>query len=93
MAVIAAVELDDLVALRESAREPDRAHARFRAGTCHANFLNARNQFTDQFRHFDFKRIWNSEAGAVFGGGLDGGNDFGMRVAENRRAPGADIIN
>ena len=26
-------------------------------------------------------------------GGFDGGNDFRMRVAQNRRTPGADVIN
>ena len=45
------------------------------------------------FAIVDFKRIGNAEAGAVVGGGLDGGNDFRMRVAENRRPPGADVIN
>ena len=43
-------------------------------------------------RHRDFERIRNAEAGAVFGGGLDGGNDFRMRVAENGRSPGADVV-
>ena len=35
----------------------------------------------------------NAEARAVLGGGFDGGNDFWMRVAENRRPPSEDIIN
>ena len=93
VAVIAAVELDDLVALRESAREPDGAHARFRAGIRHANFFNAGNQFANQLRHFHFKRIWDAEARSAFGGGFDCRNNFRMRVAENRRTPGADVIN
>ncbi len=29
----------------------------------------------------------------LIGGGFDGGNDFRMRVAENGRPPGADVIN
>ena len=47
----------------------------------------------DQFRHLDFKRIRNSKARAVLGGGADGiDNDF-RRMAENGRPPGADVIN
>src|ERR1700722_4061674 len=93
MTVIAAVELDDVVALCESARQTDRAHGRLRAGICHANFLDARNKFTNQLRHFDFEWIRNSKTCAAIGGGFDGGNYFRMRMAENRRSPGADIIN
>jgi len=29
----------------------------------------------------------------VIGGGLDGGNDFGMRVSEDGRPPGKNVIN
>jgi hypothetical protein len=29
----------------------------------------------------------------MIGGGLDGGNDFGMRMAEDGRPPGEDVIN
>ena len=93
VAVIAAVELDDFVAPREPARQPDGAHARLRAGIRHADFLHARHQFANQLRHRHFQRIGNAEARAVVGGGFDGGNDFRMRVAENRRPPGADVIN
>ena len=28
----------------------------------------------------------------MVGGGLDGGNDFGMRMAEDGRPPGEDVI-
>src|ERR1039458_6820748 len=38
-------------------------------------------------------RIGNAEARAVLGGGFDGGDDFRMRVAEDGRSPGADVIN
>jgi hypothetical protein len=91
--MITAVELDDLVPLRESARQPDGAHARLRAAARHANFFHARHQFTDELRHRDFQRIGNAEARAVFGSGLHGGNDFRMRVTEDGRPPGADVIN
>ncbi len=93
MAVITPVELDDFVALREPAREADRTHARFRAGICHADFLHAWHQRTDELRHRDFKRVRDAETRAVAGGGLDGGNDFGMRMTQYGRPPGADVIN
>ena len=56
-------------------------------------FCDARHQLANQFRHRHFKRIRDAEARAAVGGGFDGGNDFRMRVAENGRAPGADVIN
>ena len=93
VAVVAAVELDDFVAPGESAREADGAHARFRARIAHANLLHARHERTNQLRHRDFERIRDAEARAFFSGGFDGGNDFRMGVAENRRPPGADVIN
>ncbi len=39
------------------------------------------------------KRIGNAKAGAVLGGGFHGGDDFGMRVSQNGRAPRQHVIN
>ena len=69
------------------------ARAGFRARIRHADFLDAGHQRTNQPGHRHFKRIWDAETRAVVGGGLDGRNDFGMRMAENRRPQGADVIN
>ena len=44
MPVVAAVELDYFVALRESARETNGGHARFRAGVAHADLPHARHR-------------------------------------------------
>ena len=93
MAVITTVELDDFVALRESARQTNCRHARFRARIAHPHLFHAGHQFADEFRHRDFKWIRDAETRAMIGGGLDGGNDFGMRVAEDGRPPGQDVIN
>ena len=92
MAVIATIELDDFVSLRESARETNGGHARFRAGVAHADFLNAGHRGTDQFRHRHLEGIRDSETGAVFRRLLDRLEDFRMGMAKNRRAPGADIV-
>ena len=65
MAVIAAVELDDFVALRETPRQPDGGHRRFRAGIAHPHFLHARHRRANQVRHLDFQRIRDAEARAI----------------------------
>src|ERR1043166_8349921 len=92
MAMITAIELDDLVAFGETAREADGAHAGFRAGVRHANFFYGRHGLADEPGHGDFQRIGDAEAGAVIGGGFDGGNYFGMTVAEDSWSPGEHII-
>jgi len=50
------------------------------------------HQFADEFRHRDFKWIRNAETRAMIGGGFDGRNDFRMRMAEDGRPPGEDVI-
>ena len=47
MPVIAAVELDDLIASGERAREPDARHRRFRAAVHHSHFFDGRHPFAD----------------------------------------------
>ena len=48
--------------------------------------------FLDECGKFDFGRIGNAEAGAPCGGGLNLGDDAGMRVSEDRGSPGQDVI-
>jgi hypothetical protein len=93
VAVVAAVELDELVALREAAREADGAHARLGAGVAHPHFVHAGHERLDEPRHRDLERVRDAETRAVVGGGLHGGDDLRMRVPEDGRPPGADVVN
>src|SRR5262249_19536181 len=58
----------------------------------HPNFLDARHGRADQFGHGHFQRIGNAKAGSTSGGLLDSRDDPGMGVAQNRRSPGAYVI-
>src|SRR5437667_10682463 len=89
MAVITALELDDLVAPGEAARRTNRGHAGFGAGVAQADLLHARHRGAEQFGHRHLKWIRNAKAGAVLRHLLDCLDDFRVRVAEDRRAPGA----
>ena len=91
--MIAAVEFDNLVALGKAAGQADDAHAGLGAAAGHAHLFHAGHQVANQFGHGDFERIGHAKAGARFGGGLHGGDDFGMRMAEDGRSPGEHIIN
>src|SRR5215831_11046752 len=93
MAVVTAIEFDNLVAFGESARETNGGHGRFGARIAHAYFLDARHERTNQLRHRDFEWIGNPKTRAVLGGVLDRLDDFRMRMAEDRRAPGSDVVN
>ena len=92
VAVIAAFELDDLVAAGESARQPEAGHRRFGPAVDHPHFLDRRHPAADQLRHFHFERIGDSEADAARRRGADRVDHDLRRVPEDRRAPGADVI-
>ena len=51
VAVITAIELDDLIASGERARQANARHRCFRAAVNHPHFLDRRNPIADQFRH------------------------------------------
>src|SRR5262245_5794821 len=93
MAMVTAVELDDLIAPRESAGQADGAHAGFRAGIANPDLLNARYQPGDPFGHRHLGRIGNAKAGPAVCRILDRPNDSRMGVAENGWTPGPDVIN
>src|SRR2546426_8757378 len=92
MAMVTTGELNDLVAFREAARDPDRGHGRLCAGIAHADLLHAGDSLADHARERDLERIRNAEARAMLGGFLDRLNDGGMCMAEDCWPPGADII-
>src|SRR4029450_1683548 len=92
MAMITAVEFDDLVAPRERAREADARHRCFGAAVHHAHFLDRWNPMADQFRHLHFQRIWNSEAQSACRSVADCFDHNFRGMPENRRPPTADVI-
>ncbi len=92
MAVVTALELDDLVATRVAAGQPNRAHGRFGTGADHAQPLHRRHQFADLLGNPRFERTGRSEAESMFGGLLHGVDDGRVRVAEDHRTPGPDIV-
>ena len=92
VAVIAARELDQLVASGEAAREPQRAHRRFGAARTKANRLDRRNHRADELGEFAFGFGRRAVRRTACGCGLHGFDDGGMRVAENERPPRHDVV-
>src|SRR4051812_26480706 len=92
MAVITTFELDDLVPPGESTGETQTRHGRLRAAVHHSYLFDGWNPAADQLRHFDFKRIRDPEADAALGGGANRVDDHCGRMTQDRRAPGADVI-
>ena len=62
VAVVAAGELDDAVALREAAREPDRAHRGFGARRDEPDLLDRRHRVGDLLRELDLRFRRGAEA-------------------------------
>ena len=92
MAVVTAFELDQEVAPRIAARQPDGAHRRLGAGADEAYHIHRRDEAAQQVGQFDLAFGRRAERQAVGGSGLYGGNDFRMGMAENQRPPRADVI-
>ncbi len=92
MAVIAALELHDLLPAGEAARETDRAHRRLGARTAHAHELDRRHQLDDLAGddRLDFGGC--AERQAVDRRFLHGADHVRMRVTEDHRAPRADVV-
>lgn len=83
VAVVAAVELYDVVALGEAAGEADGGHGGLGAGGGHADFFDGGNPLADRFCHVDFVGVGDAEGDAVFGDLVDGVCDFDGGVAED----------
>ncbi len=90
--VVAAGELDDLRALGERTREPERAHRRLGAGVDEAHELEARHRFANQARELELERARRAVARAAANRLLERGDDAGMRVTEDERPPGEDVV-
>src|SRR5438105_3085151 len=92
MAMIAAVELNDLVPPGKSASETNARHRRFGSAVDHSNFFNRRHPFADQIGHFDFEWIWNSKTQSARGCVAHRIDNYSWCVTKNRRTPAADVI-
>ena len=92
MAVVAALELDDAVAAGESAREADRAHRRLGARADHAQPLDRRHEFDDPARELGLDHRRRAEGQAVRGAARDRGDDLRVRVPQDHRSPGSDVV-
>jgi hypothetical protein len=92
MAVVAAFELHDLGAAGGAAGQADGRHGRFGARADQAHLLQ-RGQARDQhFGQLDFRFGGSAEGQAVDRRVLHGAHHFRMRMAENGRAPGTDVV-
>ena len=88
MPVVAALELDDQVAARDAARQPDRRHRRLGARGHETDRLDARHRIDDACGELHLALGRHAERGAAprcLGSGRD---DRGVRVAEQQGAPG-----
>jgi len=90
--VITTFKLDDAITLGESAGQADGRHGGFRSGADEAHHLHARHGFDDEFGELGFAGSGSAETGAVARGALDRCDDFWMRVPEDERSPGADVV-
>src|SRR5690606_12241865 len=90
--VVAALEVDDLGAAGGAASQADGRHGGFGAGADEANFFQGRQAFDQGFGQLDFSAGGGAERQSAEGGFTHGLDDFGVRVAEDGGAPGADIV-
>ena len=90
--MVAARELEDAVAPREAAREPDRAHRGLGAGGDEAHHLDRRHRVDDLLRelHLGFGR--GAEGRPARGGVLDRSERLGVGVPEDERPPAHDPV-
>src|SRR5436305_11465883 len=93
MSMITAVELEDLIAPCERAREADARHSRFCAAVHHPHLLDRWNPIADQFRHLQFQRIGNSKTQSARRSVSNRFEHNFWRMPKNRRSPTAHVIN
>ena len=92
VAVIGAGELEDLVATRGCAREPQRAHRRLRAGRRHPHHLDRRDALHDLGGERDLAGRRGAIARAERRRLLHRTHDLRVRVTVDQRTPRADVV-
>ncbi|OQA43269.1 MAG: hypothetical protein BWY52_01922 [Chloroflexi bacterium ADurb.Bin325] len=92
VAVVAALELDDLVPPGERARQPQRAHGGLRARVDEAQQLHAGHEALDQPGQLELQRAGRAEARTLRGRAAQRGGHTRVRMAEDQRPPREDVI-
>ena len=92
MAVVTAVELQQQVASRDAARQPDRAHRGLGSRRDETDHVDAGNGVDDPLGQFDLEERRRAERRASRGGRGRRLHDLGPRVSEEQRAPRLDVI-
>ena len=90
--MIAAFEFDDGVAAGKAARQADRAHGRFGARADEAHHFDGGHEFDDAARQLRFEFGRRAEGQAVGGDRLHGFDHLRVRVAQDHRPPGSDVV-
>jgi hypothetical protein len=92
MAVVAALELDDLVPFGVRPRQAQGAHGRFGARVNETHHLNVGHEVHHPPGQFDFKRAGRAVRGPFHGRLLDGLDHLRVGMAGDERSPGKDIV-
>ena len=96
--VVAARELNNLVATSHTTRQTNRSHGRLSTGRHHTHLINsARNRRVNTVDHqlsqLSLRRARRTEGQAALSRLLNSLNHLRMRVTQNRRTPRADQVN
>ena len=92
VAVIAALEFDDLLAAGRAARQTKRTHDGFRARIYHADHLDTGQHGHHFLRHFDFEAGRRTERQTADHAVVHGFQNVGMAVAEDHRPPRTHVV-
>jgi hypothetical protein len=88
VAVVAARELDDLIATGVAAGEADGGHGGFGAAIGHADLLHRRDAGQDQLGHLDLEGVRGTEARTAVEGLADRRADVWVIMAVDGWTPG-----
>src|SRR5207248_6718223 len=93
VSVVAALELDYLIAPSEAARETQSRHRRLRPAVDHANHLDRGHGVNNLLGHLDLKLGRRAVARPARERRVQSVNYFRVGVAEYHRPPRADVVN
>ena len=96
--VVAARELNNLVATGHTARQTNRSHGRLSTGRHHTHLINSAgnrrvNTVDHQLSQLSLRRARRTKGQAALSRLLNRLNNLRMRMTQNRRAPRADQVN
>ena len=92
MAVVATLELDDLVAAGEGAHQAKNRHAGLRSAVHETDHLHTGNSVDDHLGQSVLKSAGSPEACALLDCFLKCADHFGVGMAADCRSPAADVI-